>query len=688
MAATGAVLLGAFVTHVVPTVGWAGFRGLDALQNGFTQACNLAKYQVLQGTVDRVLGTVARVSGAEVNHWGERVALFTQPLPSLAQTAERARIVFKRILPSSEHERVDRECDALVSEAYGLQLRLMALGVIDSWINTPWQTGAYSYNPNPLRGESSEVRGSHWVGFGRDDGVEDYSSFKDPLCVRGGVLLNALLNYRTQLLAGTTNEGLVFRFKGKRIDGESCLNAFSFRLPGEEIDTYRCTANSTHVMINVNGYYYPLDLVESGTPKSPERLAFELRKIADDGNGKQPLTNDVAVLSTGDRREWHAQRKELLRSDTNAASFESVESALCIIYLDQEDAWTTRADAAKYAYQKRDRSWDDVTLGIRVRGDGKDLVCVCGHGNVDATGVAPVLESIFKQAPGLKGGFDEDKAFEAPDPSPLEFELEFSIQVAGGSSTVTKQVNLTGAVEAMKIKPMNAELKTEEIEYRKFTKEKCKKAKLNPDGVVQQAFQLAWAKTFSKSGVGSEDVLGAEAYEAVSMRAYQRSRTDQVHPFTPESKNYVAKVQEEQEDLDGEIDALTEAVRALDLQKTTVMRGGGHDRHLFALYALAKRYGVEVPLLETYIDQVFQYKLSTSQLPQDIGTGGCFLPTAKDGIGIFYPIAKPDAMRFYLTSYLPAETLSLFKDNLVWALDQQNRLLDEIVRKQAIDDVD
>lgn len=641
----------------LPKIPEVTFHGIDLLQYRRTQMGNLFKVLVGQHISHGVLSLWSKMTHRPINQWNEKTILPSLPLPPLEQSLAQLKIVAKRILSEEDLSAFHQECESFASQAWLLQICLWGISLVnDCWANKLWQLGAYDCNDSPLR------ESSHWLGFDRKDMVKDYSSFSHPECVRSVILLKALVKYREDLLNGTCLDDLVFRFKKAKIDASTCLNIFSARIPGEALDSYRSNINSTHVIIESCGYFYKLDLFEQGHLKSQERLYQELVLIKNDSEKLKTPQDNVCILTTGHRRDWFKQRQLLLQEEINKVTFKEIESALLMIHFDPQEVWHNNAEAAEFVYQQRERVWDDITLGVHLKKGDASLICVCGHGNVDATGAAPALESFFAQEQGLKENFKPCSENSHSSVSFLPFSVNESVK---------------SVIEALQHKPINNDLHVRELEYTHFTKEKCKKAQLNPDSVVHQAFQLAWARTFPS-------LNGVETYGAISMRAYQNARTEQSHPYTEQSQAFVDKILKNEQENDT-VSALTEAVEALSLQKTNIIRSNhqGHDRHLFGLYILSKYFNKEIPLLERYISQIFHYKLSTSQLPQEMGTGGCFLPTEKDGIGIFYPIADPDAMRFVVTTYLDKDVADAFVNNLEQSLNDINNLLEKIIQDKG-----
>ncbi len=603
------------------------------------------------------------------NHWLERKFLPTLPLPPLSQSIKNIIEVAERVLPKEEFRQFTVDCKKLPAQAYDLQASLwFATKTRECWNEELWQIGAYNSNRAPLR------ESSHWLGFDRKpDGVEDYSSFANPECVRGGIMLRELFKYKEKLIKGESEVDLVSRFKGLRIDAATCPKMFSVRHPGKRIDTYTENVRNSHVIVEAYGHHYELSLVDdSGNLRGAESLASELIAIKVDAKSKEKVEHPVSVLTTDKRDTWFKNREMLLKSEINQSSFATVESALMIIHLDEEGAWSNRAESALRAYNQRTGAWDDLTLNVRVQENTAQLVSICGHGNQDATAGAPTVETIYKNEEAAKQCFNPELVQDDEcQIKPLAFEVQ----------NESLGFDLTGEIQALIDAGINPDLKAEELVYTAFTKEKCKKAKLNPDSVVQQAFQLAWVMSFGPEN-GHH---GVESYEAISKRAFRKGRTEQAHPFSRDSELFVISMTSGDDfSIEGQAVYLKGACKALSKQKREVLldQGKGHDRHLFSLYVLSKYFERDIPALETYVNKIFRYKLSTSYLPQAFGAGGAFLPTEKDGIGIFYPIADADEMRFLVTSHLDRKIVEPFMDNLKASLDQINALLDHIIESQ------
>lgn len=93
---------------------------------------------------------------------------------------------------------------------------------------------------------------------------------------------------------------------------------------------------SSHVVVALEGLFFPLTVIEDGEVVSVAELFEQLRHLEIDvrsyvSDNEEP---PVGVLTSLPRQDWHAQREELIEHPLTKESLEAVESALFVVCLD------------------------------------------------------------------------------------------------------------------------------------------------------------------------------------------------------------------------------------------------------------------------------------------------------------------------------------------------------------------
>lgn len=129
--------------------------------------------------------------------------------------------------------------------------------------------------------------------------------------------------------------------------------------------------------------------------------------------------------------------------------------------------------------------------------------------------------------------------------------------------------------------------------------------KVSPDACIQMVLQLAQYRDQQKFAL---------TYESSMTRLFQDGRTETIRTCSAQSCEWVLAMEEGKATKE-ELQALFRAAAEQHVKYTRLaMTGQACDRHLFALYIVAKGTAVKSEFLETALSGA--WNLSTSQLPQ------------------------------------------------------------------------
>ena len=194
--------------------------------------------------------------------------------------------------------------------------------------------------------------------------------------------------------------------------------------------------------------------------------------------------------------------------------------------------------------------------------------------------------------------------------------------------------------------------------------DQCKSQfKCSPDGLFQQAIQLAYYKMHGKT---------VATYESGSTQSFLGGRTETIRSATLESKAFVRAF------ASGGADVHALCRTAIDRHSQVAVEaatGKGFDRHLFVLNALAAESGLPKPDLLAGHGWSFISKnvLSTSTVSNPFVAQIGFGPVVQNGYGIMYHHAA-DHTRFAVTTYEGSST------GLADALEESLADIADIVR--------
>jgi carnitine O-palmitoyltransferase 2 len=421
-----------------------------------------------------------------------------------------------------------------------------------------------------------------------------------------------------------------------------------------------------YLVVARDGHFYRLavlDMVDAD-PAHPSNVAavtalsHALASIVSDATARGPATHAVGSLTSLDRDTWATAYETLRQEPRNAESLDIIHRSLFLLSLDRamphDNVDVARsflvgtASKSPLSLDRRSRWWDK-SFQLIVSGTGTVGVNF-EHAWGDGVSVMRFANEVFAHVRGIAPTKPSDPASVDLAWSRLDWKL----------STTTKEHIRTAET---KFDEAAKSLNYGVAQVAGAGKDMFKAARVSPDGIVQQAIQLAHRRV---AGGGP----AVSTYESASTSGFARGRTDVIRPATIESDAFVRAA------MAG--NASEAHLRAAADKHSTLAReavlGQAFDRHLFALNRLvAERSMTPLALAESSeYSGINENILSTSTLASPAISGGGFGPAAAEGFGVGYSLTAADA-GFSVTSYRP--DLDQFIAELHRALDECRRLL-------------
>ncbi|XP_054721147.1 carnitine O-palmitoyltransferase 1, liver isoform-like [Uloborus diversus] len=456
------------------------------------------------------------------------------------------------------------------------------------------------------------------------------------------------------------------------------------RIPGENTDKILHCEDSKHIVIQVKGIYYKLDICDSKNQiLAPTTLEEQLNWIVKDAENQLASYSDVersiASLTALKRSQWATVRKNHLCSGVNRDSRRVIEKAIfCVTLTDYVPPNLT--EKGKFLLHGDSKSiWFDKSLNLIVFGNGATGMN-CEHTVADAPAMAHMWEYTMSREV-LEKLFDENgycmpfsrsfKQAKIKSPQRLIWEMTPDL-----TSCIEEAITFA--------KFSNDDLDLKILDHNKWGKGVIKKCKVSPDAFVQLALQLAYYKDAGKF---------VQTYEASMTRLYQGGRTETVRSCTMEAKEFVLSMMQNNTEKETRKKLLQKAAAKHQNLYRDAMNGKGIDRHLFALYVACKGLGYESEFLYKTITR--PWTLSTSQTPHTqltalpdanlhvfddkLGAGGGFGPVSDEGYGVSYLFPSDYRIFFHVSSKhsCPNTNSERFLEILVHSMEAMVALFEE-----------
>eukprot|EP01137_Pigoraptor_chileana_P035371 Opistho-2@29268 len=417
---------------------------------------------------------------------------------------------------------------------------------------------------------------------------------------------------------------------GKNGKAPLCMHQYTklfgvCRVPKRERDTIETFPEATHFLVIRKGHIFTVDaLTQDGDLVSEEELErriLAIKNIAD----SLGASDCVGVLTAENRTVW-AEAQEILHSISpkNKASLEAIHSSLFALVLDAATPANMEEVARHSLTGDATSRWFDKPLQVIVYENG--LAGINGeHAPADAMVCVNCMSWVhdsIKKSLAAKPHHGNPLSHSAVVPAPKPISLDIN--------TVVERM-IVRAKDHYHAHSSAVDLTV--MQYKGFGKELLKQAKMHPDAVFQMALQLAYYRLYGKP---------APTYETAQTRMFFHGRTETCRSCSIASTEWAKAMVDPSQSAQNRIRLFRAAIQSHLKYHGEASQGRGCDRHLFALYVLAKENGEEPHRL--YTDRSYlasggggNFVISTSLIGYTPVWGG-FTAMVKHGYGTCYNI--------------------------------------------------
>ncbi|MEU4315235.1 choline/carnitine O-acyltransferase [Nocardia sp. NPDC024068] len=506
---------------------------------------------------------------------------------------------------------------------------------VGSWLDEFW--------PSRYLGRRDRIAlNANFFFLFRDDTALAASTAADQ-AERGAALVAAAVDYK---LALDQERIPPIIQRGQRLSMWQNKYLFSeTRIPGIDQDTVRVPytdewpgpSAARHILVLHRGSMFRMDVLgPDGDPYAFEDLTAGLCAILKSATEPAPAGTSVGHLTTAARADWARARAELLTDPDNAATLDTIETALFCVCLEDFAPRDELHASDTLLHGDSANRWFDKSVSFIVFADGQAGINVehCGlDGTTILSFVDALLETPVAEHAERSGARDQG----LPPTEQLEFRLD-----AGQRAAVVAAGEAFGQYAAD-----NA---TITVSFEDFGTTRAKQLGISPDAFAQLSYQLAHRR--------SKGLTGA-TYESIATRQYRNGRTEAMRVVTPEMITFADIMQDPAAGDAAKLAAARAAAGAHVARAKQCQTGEAPEQHLWELEWIQRRRGAElgvtdpIPLYSSPGWTVMRDDyLSTSSAPSvNIRYFG-FGSTSPKCIGVAY-VLLPDRWNLYLATPAP-----------------------------------
>ncbi|WP_067659149.1 choline/carnitine O-acyltransferase [Nocardia harenae] len=440
------------------------------------------------------------------------------------------------------------------------------------------------------------------------------------------------------------------------------------RIPGAEQDSVRVPysdehpgpSTARHILVFHRGNAFRLDVVgPDGAPYSAEDITDGLRAVLKAGARAAATDTAVGHLTTKARAEWAASRAELLADPGNAASIETIESALFVVALEDLAPRDEQQAGDQLLHGESGNRYFDKAVTFVVFADGQAGINV-EHCGLDGTTILSFVDTLLGTPLAAHAERSGARGQGLPPVEPIEFTL----------SAAQRADIAAAAADFAAYAAANA---TQVVAFDDFGTEAAKKLKMSPDAFAQLSYQIAHRR--------SKGFTGA-TYESIATRQWRNGRTEAMRVITPEIIAFVDTFEDPGASAEAKLAAARAAAAAHVERAKQCQAGAAPEQHLWELEWIQRRRGAELGVTEPlplYSSPGWRILrddyLSTSSAPSVYIRQFGFGSTSPTCIGVAY-VLLPDRWKLYLATPQPvAGEMHAFAEHLRAAVADLRELL-------------
>ncbi|MGW0179506.1 choline/carnitine O-acyltransferase [Nocardia sp. NPDC003345] len=531
---------------------------------------------------------------------------------------------------------------------------------VGSWLDQFW--------PSRYLGRRDRIAlNANFFFLFRDDTALAASTAADQ-AERGAALIAAAVDYKValdqELVPPVTQRGQqLSMWQNKYLFSET-------RIPGIDQDTVRVPytddwpgpSTARHILVLHRGNIFRMDVLgPDGTPYAFEDLRGGLCAILKSATEPAPAGTGVGHLTTAARADWARARAELLADPENAATLDTVETALFCVCLEDFTPRDEQHASDTLLHGDSANRWFDKSVSFIVFADGQAGINV-EHCGLDGTTILSFVDTLLETPVADHARRSGARGQGLPPTEQLEFRLD-----AGQRAAVV------AAGEAFA--RYAADNATLTVSFEDFGTTRAKQLGISPDAFAQLSYQLAHRR--------SKGLTGA-TYESIATRQYRNGRTEAMRVVTPEMVTFADTMCDPAAGDAAKLAAARAAAGAHVARAKQCQTGQAPEQHLWELEWIQRRRGAElgvtdpIPLYSSPGWTIMRDDyLSTSSAPSvNIRYFG-FGSTSPKCIGVAY-VLLPDRWNLYLaTPTAVADEMHAFAGHLRTAVAELEALLSE-----------
>lgn len=438
------------------------------------------------------------------------------------------------------------------------------------------------------------------------------------------------------------------------VDG-GCVATFATqfgatRVPDVNMDRLVVSHDSSHVAVLASNHrvYKLLLLTPDGHAVASEAsLSHQLHAMVEaSASATSTASLDVSCL-TGDARDsWAANRATLQQSPHNQQTLAMIESAMCVLVLDERSVKGDASLAAALSLHGNGiNRWFDK-LQVISYADG-EMGLNFEHSTSDGTVWNAWLSQLCQELHGTSSTpplTTSPVRLAAAPHLPEEYTWQLN---------KSQEATIDAAVERLSHQVNNVDLNTQH--FSSLSKNACKRWGASPDGMVQMAFQLASAYETAEEATHPSDVNNVSTlrptYESCATRGFHHGRTETIRVATREALGFVTSAMSGVDSPTLQREKLRSAVTAHVTSAKKAQVGQGVDRVLLALNETAQELGVTHPFLSSDLKAYSSaFQLSSSNVTAPFLSYFAFGAVVPEGYGLGYLI-QPEKLVLTTSSY-------------------------------------
>lgn len=420
-------------------------------------------------------------------------------------------------------------------------------------------------------------------------------------------------------------------------DKALCMNQYknifsSMRVPRQGCDEFKTSTIRTHIIVMYKQRIFKLNMLDiTGETRSIKAIELDLNNILN----MKSVGQNLGVLTSMPRDQWASKRNDLLDiSEDNKQAMKLMENATFALCLDDNQPELLTSVSEQLLYGNGKNRFFDKSLQLIVFKNGK-MGINFEHTGVDGSVMLRLISHLYDSMEAAQH-YKKDAEIKLTEDSiqEIKFKLNHSLEETISQAEIAFKLHVD-------------ETQTRVLDFSSFGKNQIKQFAVSPDAFVQLALQFAEYKLYGKL---------YSAYEAVMTRTFLDGRIDVLYTVSPESVDFIEKMQDDDCSVESKVNALVKATQKHSERAKECRSGEGIYSHLLALQYHYKQAGLQIGLEnmpKIFTDKGFQTLTNSIVCTSTTSNYGVELagygPIVDDGYGIRY-FTNNDSIRFNMTS--------------------------------------